>query len=59
MLFQKLIFFFVVTDAFDSEYRETYKTMVQSDAKELMKMSDKPPNNIAVWCRRLFSPLLV
>jgi hypothetical protein len=54
-----LIVGYYLKDAFDCEYREAYKTLVQSEAKELMKMSDKPPNNIAVWCRRLFSPLQI
>lgn len=46
-------------DAFDNAYRESYELLAYHEGKELIKPSDKPPNNIAVWCRRLFSPLLI
>jgi hypothetical protein len=52
-------------DALDSEYRSSYRTLLKtSSAADLLASSyesilasDKPPNNLAVWCRRLFSPL--
>lgn len=55
----------VDVDALDSEYRSSYRTLLKtSSSAELLASSyesilaaDKPPNNLAVWCRRLFSPL--
>ncbi len=45
-------------DSFDTEYRSTYKTLLKSISNnENILNSDRPPNNVAVWCRRLFSPL--
>ena len=45
-------------DVFDSEYRKAYKRIVNTDqSQNWFKSFDKPPNNLAVWCRRLFSPL--
>jgi hypothetical protein len=49
---------FIDIDAFDTEYREMYRALLKTDSQEL-KSSDRPPNNVAVWCRRLFSPLLL
>lgn len=49
-------------DAFDSLYREAYKHLLKNDDvrnRNLIKASDKPPKNLAVWCRRLYSPLLL
>jgi DENN domain-containing protein 4 len=65
-IYRDLLFFILVAlereridiDTFDNEYREVYKKL-NRDVKELVKLSDKPPNNLAVWCRRLFSPLLL
>ena len=48
-------------DAFDSEYRKSFNNILiktgKLDSLETILSSDKPPNNLAVWCRRLFSPL--
>ena len=51
------------TDAFDTEYRVAYKMLLggkgESSQEQAMRPADKPPNNVAVWCRRLFSPLML
>lgn len=45
-------------DVFDTEYRKAYKRIISNEqSQHLFKSFDKPPNNLAVWCRRLFSPL--
>jgi len=47
-------------DAFDTEYRSSFKTLLKKSkfqSNDSILASDKPPNNLAVWCRRLFSPL--
>ena len=51
--------FLLILDAFDNEYRDAFKTLLKSETQELIKSSDKPPNNLTVWFRRLFSPLLL
>ena len=55
----KLIFLFFFLDAFDTEFRDAFKTITLSDAYQFVRLCDRPPNNVAVWCRRLFSPLLI
>ncbi|CAF0721231.1 unnamed protein product [Brachionus calyciflorus] len=47
---------YIDIDAFDTEYKETYKNLISKEQiKEWIRNSDQPPNYIAVWCRRLFS----
>lgn len=47
-------------DSFDSEYRNSFKNLLKQSkfqTNDSILASDRPPNNLAVWCRRLFSPL--
>jgi len=43
-------------DAFDREYRSAYKQL-STKHQNLITPIDRSPNNAAIWCRRLFSPL--
>lgn len=50
--------YLIDVDAFDTEYRKAYKRILHNPiSQELVKQADMPPNNVAVWSRRLFSPL--
>lgn len=52
-----MIFIFTL-DAFDSEYRKAYRRILASNLpKEVVKLADMPPDSVAIWSRRLFSPL--
>ena len=47
-------------DAYYSEYRTSFKNLLKQSkfqSSDSILASDKPVSNLAVWCRRLFSPL--
>jgi len=58
LLLTSLERYLIDVDAFDSEYRKAYKRLLHNPlSQDLVKLADMPPNNVAVWSRRLFSPL--
>jgi len=58
MLLTSLERYLIDVDAFDSEYRKAYKRILHNPlSQDLLRLADVPPNNVAVWSRRLFSPL--
>jgi hypothetical protein len=48
----------ILIDTFDKEYRKAFKRIISNEqSQHFFRAFDKPPNNLAIWCRRLFSPL--
>ena len=67
-IYREILFLIIVSleselidiDTFDTEYRCIYQNLLKSvneNVKDDIFISDRPPTNKAVCCRRIFSPL--